>query len=100
MWERSPALEATIANSWSSKGTKRNLGDVREALATVMADLHTWSNKTFGNVTRELEKSRTRLEELTNMNADRAEIRLEMNKMNELLTWRKCCGSRDLGLFG
>lgn len=34
------------------------------------------------------------------MNADRAEIRLEMNKMNELLTWRKCCGSRDLGLFG
>ena len=72
MWERSPALEAIITKSWSSKGTKRNLGDVREALATVMADLHTWSKKTFGNVTCELEKSRTRLEELTNMNADRA----------------------------
>lgn len=85
MWERSPALEDIIANSWTSKGTKRNLADVREALASVMNDLHVWSNKTFGNVTRELEKSRSRLEELTHMNADRREIKAEMDKMNELL---------------
>lgn len=85
MWERSPILEKIIANSWTSRGTERNLGKVKEALTTVIFDLHAWSNITFGNISRELEKSRSPLEELTHMNADRLEIRREMDKMNELL---------------
>ena len=50
-----------------------------------MTELHAWSKKKFGNITNELEKSRTRLEELMSMNADRNEIRKESDHMQELL---------------
>ena len=49
-----------------------------------MASLGAWSKK-FGNITRELAKSRTQLEELMHMNADRMKIRRVTDKMNELL---------------
>ena len=50
-----------------------------------MTKLHAWSKKKFGNITNELEKSRTRLEELMSMNADRNDIRKESDHMQELL---------------
>lgn len=85
MWEREPVLDEVVADAWKAAGSKRNLRDVHLALGQVMGKLHSWSNKKFGNVTRELEKSRSRLEELMHMNADRAELRREMDAMNELL---------------
>ena len=51
----------------------------------MMEILHSWSRKTFGNVIKEIEKSRCRLEELMNMNADRKEIRKESDHLDELL---------------
>lgn len=50
-----------------------------------MDNLHNWSKKKFRNVSREIEKSWSRLEELMNMNADRLELRKEEDKLNELL---------------
>ena len=49
-----------------------------------MGMLGTWSRK-FGNVTRELAKSRSQLEEIMSMNADTEDIRRVTDKMNELL---------------
>jgi hypothetical protein len=85
MWEREPALAEIVAEAWSTAGAKGNLGNICSALRSTLLALHKWSNKKLGNVTKEIEKSRTRLEELTKMNADRNEIRRESDHMNELL---------------
>jgi hypothetical protein len=58
---------------------------VSAGLGRITTDLQIWSKEKFGNVTKQLEQSRTRLEELMNMNADRAEIRRVTDHMNELL---------------
>ncbi|KAK1682165.1 hypothetical protein QYE76_043013 [Lolium multiflorum] len=50
-----------------------------------MNKLQSWSKTNFGSVAREVEKSRTRLEELMAMNADKQEIREVTDKMNEML---------------
>jgi hypothetical protein len=50
-----------------------------------MKHLNKWSKEKFGNVKLQLEKLRTLLEELLNMNADREEIRAVTDQMNELL---------------
>lgn len=50
-----------------------------------MHKLYTWSRENFGNVSKEIEKWRTQLEELMSMNANRNEIRSVTDKMNELL---------------
>ena len=49
-----------------------------------MTALRLWRKK-FGNVKRELAKSRTQLEELMHMNADHQDIARVADKMNELL---------------
>uniref|UniRef100_A0A453QIW6 Endonuclease/exonuclease/phosphatase domain-containing protein n=1 Tax=Aegilops tauschii subsp. strangulata TaxID=200361 RepID=A0A453QIW6_AEGTS len=85
MWERDPGLTEVVDKAWKEQGVIHGLADVNKALNLVMKKLQGWSRKKFGTVTRELEKSRSRLEELMNMNADRAEIRKEADHMNELL---------------
>ena len=50
-----------------------------------MHALEGWSKKNFGNVIKEINKSRTRLEELMAMNADQRTIREATDRMNELL---------------
>ena len=60
------------------------MAELQQALSKTMTALRSWS-KMFGNVTRELAKSRSQLEELMNMNADRQDIRRVTDKMNELL---------------
>ena len=62
-----------------------NLEKLQCALRKTLATLSTWSNKKFGNISRELAKSRSQLEELMSMNADRQEIRNITDKMNELI---------------
>lgn len=62
-----------------------DLGDIRRGLRELMAKLHLWSKARFGSVVRELEKSRSRLEELMSMNADRNEIRAVQDHMNEII---------------
>ena len=84
-WERDESLPERVAEAWRSAGQKFSLGDIRSGLAKLMTELHAWSKKKFGNITNELEKSRTRLEELMSMNADRNEIRKESDHMQELL---------------
>ena len=49
-----------------------------------MVSLVVWSKK-FGNIRREIAKSRSQLEELMHMNADKADIRMITDRMNELL---------------
>jgi hypothetical protein len=50
-----------------------------------MSTLQSWSKKRFGNILRELDKSRNRLEALKIENADQREIRQATDQMNELL---------------
>ena len=77
-------LPDVIKEAWEAVGIVQNLGHLRDALTKTMVTLGSWS-KNFGNVTRELAKSRSQLEELMHMNADQQDIRLVMDKMNELL---------------
>ena len=85
MWERDPTLPEVIMNTWVDLGSMLNLGDIASGLGTMMKKLQDWSRKIFGNVIKEINKSRSRLEELLSMNADRKEIREATDKMNELL---------------
>ena len=62
-----------------------NLGDISSGLGNLMKKLQVWSRKNFGNVIKEINKSRSRLEELLSMNADRKEIREATDSLNELL---------------
>jgi hypothetical protein len=77
-------LPEVVKEAWESVGSVGNMADLQQTLAKTMTTLRTWSKK-FGNVTKELAKSRTQLEELMNMNADRQDIRRVTDKMNELL---------------
>ena len=85
MWERDPSLPERVESAWSEAGPKSHLGDIRKGLGKVMNSLQIWSKQKFGAVTRELEQSRSKLEELMNMNADRCEIRALSDRMNELM---------------
>ena len=60
------------------------MAQLRDALSKTMTTLKVWSKK-ISNITREIAKSRTQLEELMNMNADRQDIARVTDKMNELL---------------
>ena len=62
-------MPEVIKEAWDAVGGVRNLAQLRDALTKTMILLGTWGRK-FGNVTRELAKSRTQLEELMHMNAD------------------------------
>lgn len=85
MWERDAALPEVIKVAWESAGIMENLGDVATTLGSMMDSLYGWSRKRFGNVVREINKSRTRLEELMAMNADQRTIRKATAHMNELM---------------
>lgn len=85
MWQREHSLPEVISSFWEGAGQKKTLGNIRAALSKMRDNLHKWSKEKFGNVTREIEKSRSRLEELINMNADRMDLRREEDKLNELL---------------
>ena len=74
-----------VNKAWSAFGAMENLGQVSAALQSTMTSLRSWSNRRFGNVTREINKSRSQLEELMHMNADRQEIRKVSDKLNELM---------------
>lgn len=84
-WERDASLPERVALAWEKAGHKFSLGDIRSGLAKLMVELHAWSKEKFGNITKELEKSRTQLEELMRMNADRNGIRKVSDHMQELL---------------
>lgn len=72
-WEREPSLHES-GSAWAEAGNMVHLGDVRQGLQQLMDKLQVWSNEKFCNVTRELEKSRSWLEELLSMNADRSKV--------------------------
>ena len=80
-----PCAPGLDCKAWLEAGEKASLGDVHAALRDTMKTLCKWSKENFGSVAREIEKSRTQLEELMLMNADRCEIRKVTYKMNELL---------------
>uniref|UniRef100_A0A453HUU9 Endonuclease/exonuclease/phosphatase domain-containing protein n=1 Tax=Aegilops tauschii subsp. strangulata TaxID=200361 RepID=A0A453HUU9_AEGTS len=83
-WERDAALPEVIKEAWAAVGGVQNLAQLRDALSKTMVSLGVWSKK-FGNIRREIAKSRSQLEELMHMNADKADIRIITDRMNELL---------------
>ena len=84
-WERDSSLPAVVKEAWESVGNVDNLEKLQTSLRKNLATLCTFGRKKLSNITREQAKSRTQLEELMTMNADRQEIRNITDKMNELL---------------
>lgn len=72
-------------NTWTELGSMLHLGDVADGLNNMMKRLQDYSRKKFGNVIKEINKSRSRLEEVMSMNADRKEIMEVNDPLNELL---------------
>ena len=70
MWERELALPEVISEAWVAAGNMVNLGDLSATLDTLMHTLQSWSKKKIGNVIKDINKSRSCLEELMAMNAD------------------------------
>ena len=64
---------------------KSDLGSLSSCLKGTMKKLHKWSTCRFGNVVKEINKTRSQLEELMCMNADREEIREVSDKLNSML---------------
>ncbi|KAK1621216.1 hypothetical protein QYE76_026733 [Lolium multiflorum] len=85
MWERKSDLAERVAMAWGEAGHKTDLADIMQGLDRVMSTLQAWSKKRFGNVLRELDKSRKNLKSLKIVNADQREIRKATDLMNELL---------------
>jgi hypothetical protein len=85
LWERESALSEVVANAWRESGQKQDLADIMTGLDNVMTSLMGWSKKKFGNIVRELEKSRRRVEVLMASNAKQREIRKATDYMQELL---------------
>lgn len=83
--ERDVGLPEVISKAWPAFGVMDDLGQVSNALRSTMSTLRSWSSKKIGNITREINKSRSRLDELMRMNADRQEIREASDKLNDLL---------------
>ena len=50
-----------------------------------MEELHGWSRRRFGNIMREVERTRRKLEQLVQSNGDQSEIRRLSDSMDELL---------------
>ncbi|KAM0834414.1 hypothetical protein ACQ4PT_063618 [Festuca glaucescens] len=84
-WERAAELPELIASAWEEAGQKEDMGTVRKGLDNVMNVLQSWSKKKFGNLLKELDKCRKKLEELMRDNNDREAIRRISDHMNELL---------------
>ena len=55
-------------NTWMELGSMLHLGDVAADLNSMMKKLHDWSSNIFCNVIKEINKSRSRLEDLVSMN--------------------------------
>jgi hypothetical protein len=84
-WEREAELPERVAASWREAGSKEDLGGIMQGLNQVMNTLQDWSKRKFGNILRELNKARKKLELLQLNNADQREIRQATDWMNELL---------------
>jgi hypothetical protein len=74
-----------VAAAGREAGSKEDLGGIMQGLNQVMNTLQDWSKRKFGNVLRELNKARKKLELLQLNNADQREIRQATDWMNELL---------------
>jgi hypothetical protein len=87
MWEREPSLPKEIKLAWAAGNPVHHLGDVAKNLTGVMQSLKRWSKQKFGAVTKELEKLRKRLEELTvnPQSANDDEINNTRIRMDEVL---------------
>ena len=59
MWERDPTLPEVIMNTWTEFGSMLNLGEIASGLGNLMKKLHDWNRKKFGNVIKEINKSRS-----------------------------------------
>jgi hypothetical protein len=81
LWEREHELAERVANAWKETGEKQDLGDIMQGLDSVMSTLQNWSKKKFGNILRDLDKARKKLEALRLNNADQREIRQSADHM-------------------
>jgi hypothetical protein len=95
-WEREAALEEEIANAWSLHKKPSDLGDVASNLMGVMDSLHAWSSRTIGNISKQINRKRKKLENLetrSDANSRKAarKIRKELDELllKEETRWRQ-----------
>lgn len=69
-WERAGELPELIQQAWDATQTTGNLAAVTAGLNQVMDKLQGWSRRKFGNVLRDLECTRKKLDHLVQTNGD------------------------------
>jgi hypothetical protein len=84
-WERDPAMKEIIDSAWHALGPLEDLGSFSDGLQVMLKKLHSWGRRRFGNVTRELQHLRSKLNTMQEADAPRSEIRVISDMMNELL---------------
>jgi hypothetical protein len=84
-WERAGELNEVIQQAWQENNQQHDLTGIMMKLKEVMSRLQGWSKRKFGNVLRDLDKSRKKLEQLLLIGADIDEIRLISDHIDELL---------------
>ena len=87
MWERDPSLGSVLEKAWMRRNPGSDLGSLAENLKHMAASLKTWSREKFGNVTKEIERLRSLLEQLEGEDniGNRAEILQVKINLDELL---------------
>jgi hypothetical protein len=87
MWERDATLPYEIKRAWEKCNPAENLGEVTVMLCKTVLSLKSWSYERFGAVTKEVEKTKSRIELLSTQDhiANQGEIDRLGNKLDELL---------------
>jgi hypothetical protein len=113
MWERDASLMDEIKRAWESCMPATDLGDVNRTLHNVMGSLKRWSFDTFGAISKELDGTRAKIEDLSQQGVvkNQEEIDRLSKQMVEILyreemlwlqrsriTWL-CEGDRNTSFF-
>ncbi|XP_010229661.1 uncharacterized protein LOC104582064 [Brachypodium distachyon] len=84
-WEKAAELPELVAEAWKDAHANGDLGAVFAGLGSVMQKQQGWSKGKFGNILKDIELERSKLNQLCMDNADIREIRKVNDRINELL---------------
>jgi hypothetical protein len=87
MWECEASLLDVVKRAWEASEPAMDLGDVNKMLHSVMGSLKKWGFDTFGYVTKDLERTKEKIEELSRQDVIRNQDEIDRlsERMEEIL---------------